>query len=254
MEYEVILFRSDVTNSDILPYFFIRRVWRNRVSLYWGCECAIVPAADDRQENGWTIIDRRISQFSEKTCPSSTLSTTRRSAWAELGVKSGSGRGKPATELLSIGTTHELQYTSQSYFTTGGSSPISLSWRQTPWDPWPELLLSNWTFAVIASSQLLLALASAVTLRSEFRGAHEHILLSQIRYFPNVEDQVPVFISPRNRVGRLYPQALGSLLVASYYCQGYGGGIWTRLHMGLQYAMCLSYHIKALWRDAWMPE
>jgi hypothetical protein len=26
---------------------------------------------------------------------------------------------------------------------------------------------------------------------------------------PNLEDQVPVFISPRNRVARLYPQALG---------------------------------------------
>jgi hypothetical protein len=36
--------------------------------------------------------------------------------------------------------------------------------------------------------------------------------------------QVPVFISPRNMVALLYPQALGSLAVAFYDSQGYGGG------------------------------
>jgi hypothetical protein len=57
--------------------------------------------------------------------------------------------------------------------------------------------------------QLLLALASAVILRSESRGTDNHILLSQVRNSPNLEGQVSVFISPRNRVIRLYPQALG---------------------------------------------
>jgi hypothetical protein len=47
---------------------------------------------------------------------------------------------------------------------------------------------------------------------------------------PNLEGQVPVFISPRNRVAQLYSRALGSLFVASYDSQGYGGGILTRLH------------------------
>jgi hypothetical protein len=42
---------------------------------------------------------------------------------------------------------------------------------------------------------------------------------------PNLEGQVPVCISPRNRVALLYPQAPGSLFVASYGSQGYGGGI-----------------------------
>jgi hypothetical protein len=78
--------------------------------------------------------------------------------------------------------------------------------------------------------QLLLVLASAVIHRSESRGTYDHILLSQIRESPNLEDQVPVFIYPRNRVARLYPQALGSLFVASYDSQGYGGGIRLRLH------------------------
>jgi hypothetical protein len=85
--------------------------------------------------------------------------------------------------------------------------------------------------------QLLLVLASAVILRFESRGRHDHILLSQIPDSPNLEGQVLVFISPRNRMARLYPQALGSLFVASYELPGYGGGLagssdiawdWTR--------------------------
>jgi hypothetical protein len=79
---------------------------------------------------------------------------------------------------------------------------------------------------------LLLALASAVILRAESCGTHDHILLSQIRDSLNLEGQVPVFISHRNRVSQLYPQALGSLFVASYNSQGYGGGIRPRLHTG----------------------
>jgi hypothetical protein len=55
----------------------------------------------------------------------------------------------------------------------------------------------------VSRLQLLLGLASAVILRSESCGTTDHILLSHIR-----EGQVPVFISPRNRVARLYLQAL----------------------------------------------
>jgi hypothetical protein len=55
-----------------------------------------------------------------------------------------------------------------------------------------------------------------------------------ICYSPNLEGQVPIFISPRNRVVQLYPRALGSLFVASYDSQSYGGGILTHLHTGLQ--------------------
>jgi hypothetical protein len=49
---------------------------------------------------------------------------------------------------------------------------------------------------------LLLGLASAVILRSESRGTYYHILLSQIRDSPKLEDRVPVFITPRNRVAQ----------------------------------------------------
>jgi hypothetical protein len=79
------------------------------------------------------------------------------------------------------------------------------------------------------SLQLLLTLVSAVILRSESDGTHVHILLFLIRDSPNLEGQVPIFISPRNRLSQLYPQTLGSLFVASYDSQGYGGGIQTHL-------------------------
>jgi hypothetical protein len=42
-------------------------------------------------------------------------------------------------------------------------------------------------------------------LGSESRRTHDRISLSQIRDSPNLEDQVPVLISPRNRVAQLYP-------------------------------------------------
>jgi hypothetical protein len=69
--------------------------------------------------------------------------------------------------------------------------------------------------------------------------------LFQIRDYPNLEGQVPVFISPRNRVAQLYPQALGSLFFTSYDSQGYGGGNRTRLYKGLYRvipALYITYH------------
>jgi hypothetical protein len=90
----------------------------------------------------------------------------------------------------------------------------------------------------VCSLQLLLGLASAVVLRSDSRGTHENILLSQIRDSPKLEDQVPVFISPRNRVAQLNSQALGSLFVASY-------GSLSLITNGL-----LSFHfIFSIWYD-----
>jgi hypothetical protein len=48
----------------------------------------------------------------------------------------------------------------------------------------------------------------------------------------NLEDQVSVFMSPSNKVAQLYPQAPGSLFVAFYVSQGYGGDILTHLRTG----------------------
>jgi hypothetical protein len=77
--------------------------------------------------------------------------------------------------------------------------------------------------------QLFLVIASGVILGSESSGTHDHILLSHIRDSSNMEGQVPVFISLRNRMVQLYPQALSFLFVASYDSQGYGRGNRTRL-------------------------
>jgi hypothetical protein len=88
--------------------------------------------------------------------------------------------------------------------------------------------------------EFLLTLASAVILRSESRGTDDHILLSQIRDSTNLEGQIPVFISPRNRMARLYTQIMGSLFVASYDSQGYGGVFTSRcLEMNVLYCWLL---------------
>jgi hypothetical protein len=117
---------------------------------------------------------------------------------------------------------------SQSYFTTGSSPPIISSWRQAPWDSrqvnfifqlnicgYSPYVTSSLTRGWVCRLQLLLVLASAVILMSESRRTHDDILPSQIRDCHNLEDQIPIFISPRNRVDRLHPQSLGSRFVAS---------------------------------------
>jgi hypothetical protein len=136
--------------------------------------------------------------------------------------------------------------TDSSYFTTGALPPISLSWWQA--SLW-RLTTSNFIFQLntcgyspyVTSSlmrgwvchlQLLLVYASAFILRSESHRTYDQLLLSQIQDSPNLEGLVPVFISPRNRVARLYPQTLDSLVVASCDSQGYSGGILPRLHTG----------------------
>jgi hypothetical protein len=42
------------------------------------------------------------------------------------------------------------------------------------------------------------------------------LMLFQIRNVPNLEDQVPVFTFPKDRMPQIYSQALGSLFVAYY--------------------------------------
>jgi hypothetical protein len=50
-----------------------------------------------------------------------------------------------------------------------------------------------------------------------------HFTVSDSR-LPLSGAQVPLFISPRNRVAQLYTPALGALSIAFYDSQGYGGG------------------------------
>jgi hypothetical protein len=60
----------------------------------------------------------------------------------------------------------------------------------------------------------------------------------------NLEGQVPVFIYPRNKVAQLYPQALGSLFVASYDSQRYGGVILTSLDIEFGLIVRSSLHFQ----------
>jgi hypothetical protein len=112
-----------------------------------------------------------------------------------------------------------------------GLPPISSSWRQTleTHDQYffqlntcrySPFVTSSLTRGWVGCLQFLLALANEVFLGSESHGNHDHILLPQTRDSPNLKGQVRVFISPTNRGAQLYPQALGSLFVASYDSQG----------------------------------
>jgi hypothetical protein len=131
-----------------------------------------------------------------------------------------------------------------SYFMTGGLPPISWSgakalehttrefiFQLNPCDHGPYVIHSL-TRGWVCHLQLLVALASTVILRSKSHETYDQILLSQIWDSPNLEGQVPVFISPRNRVAQLYPQALDSIFVTSCDLQGYGRGIRPCLNTG----------------------
>jgi hypothetical protein len=115
-----------------------------------------------------------------------------------------------ATATLPTSFTSYQEYTPVRVRVTLWLAPISSSWRQVPWDSRPLLfsqlntcgyssyVTSSLTREWVCRLQLLLVLASAVILGSKSRGTND------------LEGQVPVFISPRNRIAQLYPQALGS--------------------------------------------
>jgi hypothetical protein len=68
---------------------------------------------------------------------------------------------------------------------------------------------SSLTRGCVCLSQLLLGIASKVIIGSESRATHNHILFSQIGDSLNLEGQVPVFISSRNRVAQFIPPGTG---------------------------------------------
>jgi hypothetical protein len=117
------------------------------------------------------------------------------------------------------------------YFTTG-DLPLISSWLTTSNFIF-QLNAYDHTFYVTSS----LTIAAGRRQHSHFwvrvpRDSWLYFTVSDLR-LSNLKGQVPVFISPSDRMAQLHPQALGSLFVASYLTQGYGGGIRTRLHTGL---------------------
>jgi hypothetical protein len=105
--------------------------------------CPIVPAPDDRWV--WNILWngnwQGKSKYSEKTCPSATLSTTN-PTWPDLGLNPGRRGGKPATNRLSYGTASPASL-SAPYTQRFAGRPrdrqvtrkATLEWGTHPWEP-----------------------------------------------------------------------------------------------------------------------
>jgi hypothetical protein len=105
--------------------------------------------------------------------------------------------------------THDQQFFSQ--LNTRGHSPHVTS-----------SLMRGWVYHL----QLLLALASAVILRSASSGTHITTLYCLMYETPQTwRARSPYLYPPGTGWPQLYPQALGSLFLASYDSQAYGGGI-----------------------------
>jgi hypothetical protein len=127
---------------------------------------------------------------------------------------------------------------SHSYFTTADLSRINSSWRQSPWGSRPVIFFqlntcghspyvtSSLARGWVSRLQLLLTFARAVILKSESSETHDHVLLSQIRDSPNLEGQVPVFISPRGRMAQVYT-VTGLHFVASYDSQVFDTSLYS---------------------------
>jgi hypothetical protein len=126
----------------------------------------------------------------------------------KLKLKISLGWGAVKTDILYIGqcafvSSSRLGLMTRFFFSVW---QLWLSWC------WASSLTRRWVCNLPV--QLLLGLARAVTLGSKSRRTHDHTLLSHLRP-PNLEGQVPAFISLRNKAAQLYHRTLSSLSVAS---------------------------------------
>jgi hypothetical protein len=111
------------------------------------------------------------------------------------------------TTLNSVGSSQ-----SQSYFTTGGLPPMGLSWRQDPLDSRQVFFfqLNTYSFSPYVTSSLTRGWVCRLQLLAQsFSGPSLSGLMTifyclRLETPLNLEDQIPVFISPRNRVAQLY--------------------------------------------------
>jgi hypothetical protein len=101
-------------------------------------------------------------------------------------------------------------YQSQSYIMTDGQS-ASLFWCQAPiWDPRPIFPLLLLRVCWCGALSLWREAWSIVSSDLSPTGLMNIFYCLYFWDSANLEGQVPVFISPRNRVAQLYSQALGS--------------------------------------------
>jgi hypothetical protein len=154
----------------------------------------------------------------------------------------------PRTQNCTVPTESESESESESEpYVTTDDQLASLSWNKAPiWDLRPDL----YYYQTVAGLLMLGALSDerpglSFTITA---GPLQHnrslvwVLRDSWPYFtvsdsglPNLEGQVPEFISPRNSMAQLYPQALDYLFVAFYDSQGYGENIRIHLHTGWSY-------------------
>jgi hypothetical protein len=91
-------------------------IWGGGLSWYCGHFWPIIQAPDDRGwlwSNWWNEDWQGQPKYSEKTCPSATLSTTN-PTWPDPGSNLGCRGGKPATNRLSYGADWNLSTQSKS--------------------------------------------------------------------------------------------------------------------------------------------
>jgi hypothetical protein len=112
------LVRSRIANRDIATFGFTSITivsfsgWGETESTWYVSHyLAIVPAPDDRWwlwSSWWNEDWQGKPKYSEKTCPSATVSSTI-PTWPDLGANPGRRGGKPVTNRLSYGTVYPLQ-------------------------------------------------------------------------------------------------------------------------------------------------
>jgi hypothetical protein len=121
-----------------------------------------------------------------------------------------------------VPTAPSFESESESYVTTDSQS-ASLSWNKAPnWGLRPDFYYCQTVQVCCGGRSLWREDGCAVYNCCWSSPAQSFLRLSPADSWP----YFTVSYSPRNRV------ALGSLFVASYNSQGYGGGIRTRLHAG----------------------
>jgi hypothetical protein len=104
---------------------------------YCGHYWPIVPASDDRRwwlwRNWWNEVWQGKPKYSEKTCPSATLSTTN-PTWLDPILNPGRRDGKPATNRLSYGAAfRDLLNACQFGFRARHSTTLQLMRPTTTW-------------------------------------------------------------------------------------------------------------------------
>jgi hypothetical protein len=132
---------------------------------------------------------------------------------------------------------------SQSYVMTDGQLASLSSCQGSIWGPKPDFCYCQTVagllmWGALSDERTGLSFTIAAGLR---QGSHSQVLVPRDSrpYFTISDSRLPQtwrarspYLSPRNRVALLYPQALGSLFATSYDWQGYGGGIRTHFHTG----------------------